>query len=53
MNHEKTLKQIQKSLYEIIELNEAEPIIFKQTRKKQQELHNQSNRGIMLVIPNP
>jgi len=57
MNHEKTLKLIQKNAsigsYEIIELNESEPIIFKQTRNKQLELHSQNNRSIILIIPNP
>jgi hypothetical protein len=55
MTHE-TYDRIQKDAnngsYEIIELNESEPIVFKQTRKKQQELHNQNNRRIILVIPN-
>ena len=55
MNHERTHDRIQKDAnngsYEIIELNESEPIVFKQTRKEQQELHNQNNRRIMLVIP--
>ena len=37
--------------YEIIKLNESEPIAFKQTRRKQQELYNQNNRHAMLVIP--
>jgi hypothetical protein len=54
MNHERTHDRIQKDAnndsHEIIELNEPEPIVFKQTRKEQQELHNQNNRRIMLVI---
>ena len=48
-----TYKPIQKNdSYEIIELNESEPIVFEQTKKKQEELHNQNNKRIMLVIPN-
>ena len=49
-----TYKRIQKNdSYEIIELNESEPIVFEQTKKKQEELHSQNNnKRIMLVIPN-
>jgi hypothetical protein len=50
MNYERTCELIQNDSYEIIELNESEPIIFKQTRRKQQELYSQSNRHIMLPI---
>ena len=55
MNHE-TYKRLQKNAsigsYEIIELNESEPIIFKKTKKKHQEIYSQNNRSIILVIPN-
>jgi hypothetical protein len=44
-------KIIDDDSYEILELNASEPIIFKQTRRKQKELYNQSNRRILLIIP--
>jgi hypothetical protein len=44
-------KNVNNDSYEIIELNESEPIVFKQTRRKQQELYSQNNRHTMLVIP--
>ena len=43
------------SLYEIIELNESEPIIFQRDKKKQQKLCETVNCGnnkqLILVIP--
>ena len=43
------------SLYEIIELNESEPIIFQRDKKKQQQLCETVNCGnnkqLILVIP--
>jgi hypothetical protein len=51
MNYERTCELIQNDSYEIIELIESEPIVFKQTRRKQQELYNQSNIRIIPVIP--
>ena len=50
--HKRIPKNDNMGSYEIIELNESEPIVFEQTRKKQQELYNQNNRRIMLIIPN-
>lgn len=49
-------KSIDESLYEIIEFNESEPIIFrKDKKKKQQQLcktsKNESNQEVILVIP--
>jgi len=57
MDHKRTCGQIQKDVnnnsYEIIELNESEPIVFKQTTNKQQEIGNtlNSQKRITLVIP--
>jgi hypothetical protein len=56
MNYKRTYDRVQKDVnndsYEIIELNESEPIVFKQIRKKQQELlDSQSNKHIILVVP--
>jgi hypothetical protein len=49
-------KSIDESLYEIIEFNESEPIIFQKDKKKiQQQLcktaKNESNKEVILVIP--
>ena len=49
-------KSIDDSLYEIIEFNECEPIIFQKNKKrKQQQLcktaKTESNKQVILVIP--
>ena len=49
-------KSIDESLYEIIEFNESEPIIFqKDKKKKQQQLcktaKSENNKEVILVIP--
>jgi hypothetical protein len=49
-------KSIDESLYEIIEFNESEPIIFQKDKKKKQQqscktAKNESNKEVILVIP--
>jgi hypothetical protein len=49
-------KSIDDSLYEIIELNECEPITFQRVKKKQQQLckpaKSENHKEVILVIPN-
>ena len=53
----RTEKSIDDSLYEIIEFNECEPIIFQKDKKNKQQQQlcktakSESNRHIILVIP--
>ena len=51
----RTEKSIDDSLYEIIEFNESEPIIFQKDKKKKQQQQQlcktASNKHVMLVIP--
>jgi hypothetical protein len=61
MNDKRTYNQMQKPidddiLYEIIELNESEPIIFHINKNKQQQhlcktVNKENNKHLMLVIP--
>jgi hypothetical protein len=50
-------KSIDDSLYEIIEFNESEPIIFQKDKKKKQQQQlcktakSESNKYVILVIP--
>jgi hypothetical protein len=50
-------KTIDDSIYEIIEFNESEPIIFRKDKKKKQQQQlcktakGESNKHIILVIP--
>lgn len=50
-------KSIDESLYEIIEFNECEPIIFQKDKKKKQQqqlcktARSESNKHVILVIP--
>jgi len=50
-------KTIDDSIYEIIEFNESEPIIFQKDKKKKQQQQlcktakAESNRHVILVIP--
>jgi hypothetical protein len=49
-------KPIDNSSYEIIELNESEPIIFQRDKKKQQQqlceiVNTKNNKHLILVIP--
>jgi hypothetical protein len=50
-------KSIDDSLYEIIEFNECEPIIFQKDKKKKQPQQlcktakNENNKEVILVIP--
>jgi hypothetical protein len=48
-------KSIDDSLYEIIELNECEPITFHRVKKKQQQLckpaKSENHKEVILVIP--
>jgi hypothetical protein len=48
-------KFIDDSLYEIIELNECEPITFHRVKKKQQQLckpaKSENHKEVILVIP--
>ena len=48
-------KFIDDSLYEIIELNVCEPIIFQRVKKKQQQLcktaKSENNKEVVLIIP--
>lgn len=37
--------------YEIIELNESEPIVFKQLGKQQEQLDMQDSKRVILVVP--
>jgi hypothetical protein len=51
------VKSIDDSLYEIIEFNECEPIIFQKDKKKKQQQQlcktakSESNKEVILVIP--
>jgi hypothetical protein len=48
-------KSIDDSLYEIIELNECEPITFHRVKKQQQQLckpaKSENHKEVILVIP--
>jgi hypothetical protein len=60
MNNKRTCNRTQEpidhdiSLYEIIELNESEPIIFQRDKRKQQlckPVNSENNKQVILVIP--
>jgi hypothetical protein len=44
-------KTINDDLYEILELNVSEPIIFQGGRKIQQHTYNEKNKQVILVVP--
>jgi hypothetical protein len=48
---QKTTDEDNNGLYEIIELNVSEPIIFHVDRKNQQQTHSEKNKQVILVVP--
>jgi hypothetical protein len=44
-------KTINDDLYEILELNVSEPIIFQGGRKNQQHTYNEKDKQVILVVP--
>ena len=44
-------KTIDNDLYEILQLNVSEPIIFQGAMKNQRQTYNEKNKQVILVVP--
>ncbi|MFL6316972.1 MAG: hypothetical protein ACJ73C_09590 [Nitrososphaeraceae archaeon] len=44
-------KTINGGLYEILELNVSEPIVFQGDMRNQQHTYNEKNKQVILVVP--
>ena len=44
-------KALNNDLYEILELNASEPIIFESTEEYQQPTYNEKNNQVILIVP--
>jgi hypothetical protein len=44
-------KIIDDDLYEILELNASEPIIFEVNKKYEQPAYNEKNNQVILIVP--